>query len=266
MSLLMVAKYIKLSFELVKHNLSAVLEYRIAFTMQAFGMVINNICWVLFWGIFFEVYSGPSHWDFQDTILIFSIACFAVGVFDVFFSGAMLLSRNIYSGELDYYLGVPKNPLWLVSMSRMNFSGFGDLVSGIVFFIYFVEFSYSSLILFLFLGIFSALGLLGFVIITQSVSFFIGNFEDGARELFWSIITFGMYPLTSFSGAIKILICSLLPAFIIFGLPVRILQHFNGYDLVTLIAAIGLLLSLGVVLFNVGLRRYESGSLMQIRG
>jgi ABC-2 type transport system permease protein len=106
----------------------------------------------------------------------------------------------------------------------------------------------------------------GFFIFSGSLSFFIGNAENVAEQWRNSLITFSTYPSTLFDGGVKLLLYTLVPAGFVSYLPVQALHTMSWQ--ISAFALSGSLTTLwaGVAFFHLGLRRYESGSLMDMRG
>ncbi len=257
--------YLRLTLFLCGQSVLRAMEYRASFISQVFGMFVNNFCWLGLWFLFFKKFPDVNGWRFEDSALLLGFSCVAAGIMIAFFWGAFDLSRTIYRGELDYYLGFPKNVLWHVSISKGRMSGVGDILSGLVMCLFVLDFTFTNVILFIYVTALSALGLYSFTIIAHSLAFFFGNFEGAADELFWSVITFGIYPSSPFTGALKIIICTLIPAFFIYILPIDLLREFSWGGLLMLTAATVVLFLAAVATFYLGLRRYESGNLMQVR-
>lgn len=257
--------HLKLTFYLTGHNILRAMEYRAAFIFQVLGMFINNFCWLGCWYLFFLNFPEVMGWRFKDSALLLGFSCISVGALVAFFGGARNLSRIITRGELDYFLGFPKNLLWHLSVSSGNMSGLGDIFSGLIFVGISIEISTWNIFLISYLLFISIIALYGFVVFTGSISFLVGNFESAADELFWSVITFGIYPSAHFHGVLKIIICTVIPAFFIFILPVESIRSFSWTELGILTVASFAIFVLGIATFYTGLKRYESGNLIQIR-
>jgi len=257
--------YSELTLYLLGQSVLRAMEYRAAFLFQVLGMFINNLCWLGCWYLFFLNFPEVNGWRFKDSALLLGFSCVSAGVMIAFFWGSFELSRTIYRGELDYYLGFPKNVLWHLSVSSGRMSGLGDILSGVLLCALAAEITLSGILLFFYLVLLSTLALYSFTIITRSFSFFVGNFESAADELFWSIITFGIYPSSAFHGVLKLLICTVVPAFFVFVLPVELLRDFSWYKLVLLTAVVIVMFASALAVFGSGLRRYESGSLIQTK-
>ncbi len=106
----------------------------------------------------------------------------------------------------------------------------------------------------------------GFSVFTGSLAFFMGSAESVSTQLRIAMITFSTYPSPIFQGFVKILLFTLLPAMFVSHLPVSALRNMSMIDaLLSFGGALGVLLA-GIIMFYVGLRRYESGNLMEMRG
>ena len=265
MSLSTVAKYISLTGEMTKLNILAAMEYRLSFLTQVFGMVINDAAFVVLWLVYFQKFPSLKGWTFDDSLLLLSFSTMSFSFVMVVARGAMELSRTITRGELDYFLSFPKSVLWHVSVSKTDISAIGDFVFGLIIFFFIKDSSLQKFLLIISLGILGALILLNFIIITQSIAFFVGNFENAAAQLFHSIVGFSLYPQSAFSGGLKLVMLTIIPAFFAMTVPVQLVRNFDlsyfflmfGYWLVTSFAA--------AFIFKRGLKRYESGNLINVR-
>jgi ABC-2 type transport system permease protein len=121
-------------------------------------------------------------------------------------------------------------------------------------------------VLFIALTISSALVFVGFSVFVGSLSFFLGDASSLADQWRAAMLTFSTYPAVLFEGAVKLLLFTLLPAGFVSYLPVQALRDLSLADAgLALAGACGVLVA-GVAVFYVGLRRYESGNLMEMRG
>jgi len=80
-----------------------------------------------------------------------------------------------------------------------------------------------------------------------------------------ALLTFALYPISLFDGPAKFILFTIVPAALMGSVPVSLIrglawsQNLGGL----LIGAIGLL-GLAILIFYRGLRRYESGSAIQV--
>lgn len=257
--------YIRLSWGMTTMGILSAMEYRISFLMQIAGMIINNIAFILLWIIFFAKFPILNGWTFQDTALLFAVVGLNYSLVMIFANGSMRLARTITSGELDYYLSYPKNPLWFVSVSKTDVSAIGDLIFAIAIFFLSGNITTEKIFLTATMSVITALIFYNFIVITQSLSFYFGNFEDAAEHMVNALMGFTLYPQTVFGGAIKVVMFTILPAFFIATLPVEIVKHFNIYSFLTLILFWLVTFCAAILIFKQGLKRYESGNLLNMK-
>ncbi len=247
-----------------KANLQSALEYRAAFLAQVIGMMLNDGFYFLFWVIFFDRFEQVRGWQLSDMFLVFGISAASFGLVSFFFGNAFFLSEVIAGGRLDYYLSLPRPILLHAIASRCISNGLGDLTYGLISFFLSGYFGWLELGAFL-LGIFLAsVVFLSFLIIAHSLTFWLGNAGALARLLMNAILTFALYPITLFDGPAKFVLFTIIPAALMGSLPASIVRNANWQSLVGLTFGAGLLLLLAILIFHLGLRRYESGSAIQV--
>ena len=249
----------------LKANLAMEMEYRAAFVAQVLSMAINDGMWVVFWVLYFTRFPVVEGWGRPDVLALWAIVATGYGVAAGLFGNALRLSQIIYSGGLDVYLTQPKDVLLHVLVSRTTASAWGDVLFGIVVFGWLCDPTWGRVGLFLVGAVLTALILTGFLVITQSLAFFIGNAETTAAQFFNAFVHFSTYPTDIFSGAVKILLFTALPAGFVSYMPVGLLREADpGF----IAAAAGAAVVLGVgavIFFRAGLKRYESGNLVTTR-
>jgi ABC-2 type transport system permease protein len=103
-------------------------------------------------------------------------------------------------------------------------------------------------------------------VIAGSLAFWIGSAEAAAFQAQQAAITFSLYPGAMFHGWIRLLLFTLIPAGFISHIPVELLRSFDPLLLVGLLAFTLFSATLAVAVFRLGLRRYESGNLVVLRG
>jgi ABC-2 type transport system permease protein len=262
----MVAKYLRFVFGYFALNLSSALEYRGAFLAQMLGMMLNDLVFFIFWALFFDRFPLVGGWGVQDVLLLYAVAATSVGLGIALFGNCTRLATVIVQGQLDYYLSLPKATLLHVLISRMGMSGWGDVAFGVLAFAFFGPHSLPSVVLWLVLLLSSTTIFVAFMVIAGSLAFFIGSAEAAAFQAFQAVITFGVYPGGIYQGWVRVLIFTLIPAGFISHLPVELLRRFDPLLFAGLLGVAVLSLGLAVLVFRVGLRRYESGNLVVLRG
>lgn len=260
-----VGKYISLSWEMTKSNIMSAMEYRASFLTKVIGMIINDLGLILLWIIFFQKFPSVNGWTLQESNLLFAIGTCNFALVMIFAGGAGRLSKTIANGELDYFLSLPKNVLWHISVSRTDISSIGDFIFGMGIFFFSGNISPEKFLIFLAIIFITACCYLNFIIITQSIGFFVGNFEQASMEIFHGILGFSLYPQSVFSGLLKIITFTILPAFFIYTLPVEIVQNLDWSLIPILLAFWAVSFILAIFIFKKGLKKYESGNLINLR-
>ncbi len=260
-----------LSFLLIlwKINLLSAMEYRVAFLLQIFGMVLNNAFYFVFWIIFFNRFQQVNGWGLEDMFLLFGVVAVAFGAGVYLFGNALHLSSIIANGELDYYLALPKPVLLHVLASRSVASGAGDFIYGIVSFgvaaLITDEFSAAMLARWLLACAAAMIVAIAFLVLVQSLTFWIGNATLLTANAVNALITFSLYPITLFDGTAKLLLFTVIPAAFVGALPAQFVRSFSWGSLGQLLLGAMIFLGLAIVVFHRGLRRYESGNAIQVR-
>lgn len=250
----------------LRFNLGANMAYRASFLIQAFGMLLNNSAFIVFWYFLFQRIGGDIQgYNFNDVMYLWALAALGFGMSVVVFGNASYLSRLIYTGELDVYLLQPKPVLANVLVSRMIVSGWGDIAYGIILFAATQPLTLRSIGLFLLFSFLMMVVLTSVRVLYHALTFFLGNAESFAQMAGEMTIMFMLYPGSVFRGAPLIVLHSLIPAALVGYLPVRIIRDFDPILMLVVLAADAAVVAAAIGLFQLGLRRYESGNRMGTR-
>jgi ABC-2 type transport system permease protein len=113
--------------------------------------------------------------------------------------------------------------------------------------------------------VFATTVFISFFVLVQSLAFWMGNASMLAAQAQNAIITFAIYPITLFDGTAKFLLFTLIPAAFIGAVPAEFIRTFTWENLLFLSAAGVGFLGVSTLVFHRGLRRYESGSAIQVQ-
>lgn len=250
---------------LVGVNLASAMEYRASFISQIVGMLINNGIYFVFWVIFFEQFGTVRGYNTGEIFLLFAIVTVGFGLAHMFAGNtAHHMATLIAQGRLDYYLVFPRNLLLHVIFSRMMVSTIGDLTFGLVAYLFTGRFHPSEILLFLLTALVVALIFAAYGIITGSLAFYMGNAQHASQQISNAMLTFSLYPNSLFAGASRVLLYTLLPAAFVGAVPVEIVKGRDGLLLLALLGVAAIIWAIAIVVFYVGLRRYESGSALNV--
>jgi ABC-2 type transport system permease protein len=247
-------------------NLAAAAEYRAAFLAQALGMMLNDIVFAMFWVLYFARFPNVGGWEPRDIALLWAVAATSIGLSAALLGNCSRIATIVVQGQLDYYLGLPKDALLHVLVSRSGLAGWGDVCFGLLAYLVFGRLDPASLALYALLVMLSMLIYVAFNVLAGSLSFWIGNAEATAFQAQQAAINFSVYPGAMFHGWIRVLLFTVIPAGFISHIPVELLRTFDPLLLAGLVGFTLLSVVAAVVVFRIGLRRYESGNLVVLRG
>lgn len=257
-------KHLKFLFALWKANLQASMEFRAAFLTQVIFMIINDGAYFMFWVLYFDKFKEVRGWNLSDMLLLFGVAATAFGIGAFFFGNFINLAEVIVQGRLDYYLSLPRPVLLHVLASRSVGSGMGDLIYGIGSFLLSGYFTPDGFLRYL---VGTAVGVcifIGFMVIIQSLSFWLGNTVALSQFALSALLTFSLYPSALFDATTKFILLTIVPAALISSIPAEFVRTFSWQTLIELLSGAVIFLALSIFIFRQGLRHYESGSAIQV--
>lgn len=247
-----------------KANLLSAMEYRVSFLSQMIGMMLNNAMYFIIWVIFFDRFKDVRGWGLTDMYVTFGITASSFGLVSLLFGNAFYLGEIITQGRLDYYLSLPRPVLLHSLASRTIPSGMGDFTYGFISFCMSGSFTWDGILRFSLAVLFAAAVFASFLIIVQSLAFWIGNSVNIAATAVNAMITFAIYPITLFDSTTKLILFTLIPAALMGAVPAAFTRTFTWQTLAELLAGAIIFLALAIAVFYRGLRHYESGSGIQI--
>jgi ABC-2 type transport system permease protein len=247
-----------------KANLQSAMEYRAAFLSQVIGMMVNNFIYFAVWIIFFDRFKQVRGWGLSDMYITFGVLASAFGLVSLLFGNAFNLSEIISKGRLDYYLSMPRPVLLHTVASRTISSGMGDFTYGFLSYALSGYFSWDGLARFVVGMLLAAIVFAAFLILVQSLAFWLGMMTNLTNLVLNAMITFGIYPITLFDSTAKVILFTLIPAALMGAVPAEFIRAFTWGSLGQLLVGAGVFLFLAIAVFRLGLRRYESGSAIQV--
>jgi ABC-2 type transport system permease protein len=245
---------------LLATSLKASLSLRGAFITQVVFMALNNLTFFVFWWVLMRRVQDIRGWRLEDVQLLFGVVSAGFGLTVTVAGGVRHLSRLIDDGELDTLLTQPKPVLLHALGLRSQASGFGDMLSGILFIAWSGQISWAAVPLVAVVIVAGALIFVACGVMFFSLAFWLGKVETLSRQLWELLVTFSLYPEPLFGGMLRVVLFTVLPAGFIGYVPVRLVQHPSVGQLVLLAGGAATYLAMAVVVFDRGLRRYASGS------
>jgi ABC-2 type transport system permease protein len=259
-----IMKELKFLLAVWKANLQSVIEYRFSFIMQVIGMILNDFIYFAIWIIFFERFKEVRGWGISDMYITYGVLASAFGLVALLFGNVFTLSEIINQGRLDYYLSMPRPVLLHAISSRMISSGMGDFTYGFLSYALSGQYTWDGFLRFILATLLAAAVFAGFLILLHSLAFWLGMISGLANLGLGAIITFGIYPTTLFDNYAKLILFTLIPAAFIGAVPAEFIRSFTWQTLVQLLLGAVAFLFVAIVVFRLGLKRYESGSAIQV--
>lgn len=246
-------------------NLAGAMEFRLSFLLTAGMMIINNIVWIVFWGLYFNRFQVLNGWELHDVMMLWAVSAGGFGLMATFFGNASRIANIIATGQLDVYLAQPKPVLLHVLISRMSVSAIGDVLFALLVFAIFGDKSAAGIAKFGLALAIAAVIFIFFTVIVNCLAFWIGNTEGLSTQLFNALLTFTTYPTSIFKSWGKLVLFAVIPAGFISYLPIGLLREIDLPFLTGALAVSTLLAAGGTLLFYRGLKRYASGNMMTLR-
>ncbi|MDF1516079.1 MAG: ABC-2 family transporter protein [Anaerolineae bacterium] len=250
----------------MRHNLMSAMAYREAFILQAFGMLINNLMLLVFWAVLFSRFPNLNGWNLQGVVTLYGILATGFGIAGVIFGNSGRVAQMIADGDLDYFLALPADPLVHILVSRSSLSAWGDLIFGVLVYLVANPVHWIRLPLFFLLSVFSALVFVAFGTLTGSLAFWLGQSQNLSMQMRNALITFGLYPVDIFPGAVRLLLYTIIPAAFVASLPAALLTNFSIGRFLGITGFTIAVVLLARWVFSQGLRQYGSGNLVTTRG
>jgi ABC-2 type transport system permease protein len=241
-------------------SLKAALILRGAFAMQVVFMALNNLTFFVFWWILMRRVPEIRGWHLAQVQVLFGIVAVAAGLAVTLAGGVLHLARLIDEGGLDALLVQPQPVLLHALGLRLQPSGFGDILSGLILIGWSGQVSWIDTPRVAMAVVTASLVAVASGVVFFSLPFWLGRVDTLARQLWDLLITFSVYPDPLFGGALRLILFTLIPAGWVGYVPARVARETSVGPLLLLGAAAGIYTMLALTVFRFGLRRYASGS------
>ena len=250
---------------LLKMSLKSAISQKGVFLTECALIILNNLLFFFLWWIFFQRFQEVGEWTFQDMTALIAISSGAYGFMQIGFGGIKKIAYLILTGNLDSFLIQPQNILVHVIGSKSFAKGWGHVMTATLLTIFggfATPLTMPLAFLCMFLGsfIFASIG-----VIAYSLPFWMGSIESVSKKYYESLLLFSMYPTNIYSGILKVVMFTLIPAGLIGSIPIELLRDFSIFKLLLLMGSAVSFIALAFFIFNTGLKRYESGNQFGIR-
>lgn len=248
----------------LKYALQREMLNKFTFFSNIIFMILNNACFIIQWIILYAIRDNVGGYTFNQVLLLWGLAASTYGFSHFFFRNAFKLSEIINTGQLDNYLVQPKNVLLSVITSNVEVSGIGDMLSGLIM-VFLSGFTFKLFGLFIIFTITGGLIIVSIAVIFGSFAFFFGKSEIIANTANSLMTNFATYPEGIFKGFVKLLFYTFIPLGFSAYLPIQLMTVFNLKYFVILLLITFVLVVIANMVFNLGLKKYSSTNLMNVR-
>ena len=245
---------------LVATSIRSAMAERGAFITRVVLMAVNNAIFFTFWIVLFSRVPHVRGYELGDVAVLYGIVATGHGL-AVFVAGGMYrLARVIHDGELDAIIAQPKPTLLYALGSKSMPSGLGDVVSGLTMIALSGRIGLSGIPLVIAAAIGGALVLVSTAVLLHSSAFWLGQTESASNQLYEATLLFSLYPDTLFTGPLRWILFTVIPAGFVGYLPASLIREPNAWTLLGIGAGVVAYGAVALSVFRRGLRTYSSGS------
>jgi ABC-2 type transport system permease protein len=259
-------KYLKLLAVFLKSSLLVDMEYRTNFIVQAIMGVFQAGITFISVALFFNHTETLGGWTYEQAMVIVGMFALINGVIlFILQPNIKRIVEMVRDGTMDFVLTKPVNSQFLATLRHTKYSGIADIIAGfsiIAFALVRMGYTPNAPALAAFLVMLAVA-----IVIVYSIWLVIGATSfwfvkiDHMSELFNALFDTARFPITAFSGLMRILLTFVLPVAFITTFPAQAVL--GQLDALTLIGA----LLIGAALFIAGslfwrytVRSYTSAS------
>lgn len=261
--LMEVKKHLVLLKKFFFFNLKCSIAYRTSFIIQIISMIINNFSILFFWWIIFSNVKTIGGYSFSNIIILWGLSSSIFGIINILFGNLSNLSQIIINGSLDSYMLQPKDIVINVCSSKTVISAWGDLLYGYILLIISGSLTLLNLFLFTLFTIVGGIIFFACTLTVNSLALYLGNIENSKQIFNMFFVTFSTYPEGIFEKYIRIFFYSFIPVGFMVYIPVKIMSKFSLFNTILVILSSIFYLTVSYIIFYRGLKRYESGNLIE---
>lgn len=244
-------------------HLKSILEYKTSFILTCIGQFL--VSFNVFLGVYFmfQRFHEIDGFTYNEVLLCFAITLMEFGLAEAFARGFDTFAQMIKKGEFDRIMVRPRNEIFQVLGSHIEFSRIGRILQAIVMFVWGfsiskVHWTIPKLLTVILMLIGGTVVFSGIFLIYASICFFtveglefMNIFTDGARE-------YGKYPVCIYGRRVLLLCTFVVPYALIQYYPLLyLLDRGKPYYALLPIAACLFLLPC-LLLWKLGVRHYTS--------
>lgn len=243
-------------------GMKSLMANRKAFAFSALSMFGNNLLYFVNWWLFFGMAGDVRGWGVSQMAVLYGTVAFAFGFAALFFGGAREIVSAIESGRIEVYLGKPRHPLPVLMLAEAKPYGLGDLITGPVLWFTLGGLSWGQGVVAVIVGCSAGVILLATITTLHSLGFWKSGAKGLVEQMFEAFIIASSFPQHALPVSLKFILLTVIPAGFMGVVPVEAILHPSFLTVGGMVAAAAFYMAVAAWIFNRGLRRYQSGSMM----
>jgi len=260
------SNYVRIWLACARYSIVRTMMFRFDFIMWAlvelFWMSVN----LLLIGVLYSHTRTIAGWNkYEMLVLVGTSMLIQRLLMGFFWSNLFEMSRNVRTGQFDFFLAQPGNPLFMVSTRKLDpdslLNSFVALgVIGYAVHHLGLHITPSAIALYTLLVLCGVVIHYSALLIVASLALWVVGLQ-GLEGTYFTLFEFSRLPREAFRGIAQVLFVYALPVVIVSYVPARALLHgFQPAYALWLAAATAAWLAVAVLVFTRGLRRYSSAS------
>lgn len=271
-------KFLRMYWAFIKQQIKTLIEYKVDFLLGFIALAVNQVStFLIIFAVFTQIEAIASY-SFNEVLLFFGYSQIIRGIDHVYNDNIWVIAWNkVRDGSFSNYLIRPINVIKHIIMERFQFDGFGEIVIGVIIFIYAktkldITFGFTGWLTLLFFGFCGLVIYFSIKLATCSVAFWTVSSGE-FMSVIYEVNTFTKFPLDIYKNFIlKNMLIYLLPFAVVSYFPIayflrdyefigNVLGFQYGFrEFIPLfIAAVSILfLTLSVSVWKFGLKRYNA--------
>jgi len=260
---MIIMKTLQLILYFWKMNLLSAMEYKLSFFVQIFSMIVNDFLFFLVWIFFFKIFWTIGWLEIWEFAILLSIMVMVFWIVHTFFNGYYRISMMIEEWKLDSHLLLPKNILVRLITNSLMVSAIWDIFFAFLLMLLIPNLTFLIVLKIIIFAIIWSFTFIWFMLIFQSLSFFIWSSRNIVRWIFESLLWPSHYPPGIFEWTVlKYIFMTIIPIYFIIFAPFELVMNFSFQKLLFLIFWSLFFVFLWIWVFYKWLKRYESGNML----
>lgn len=260
-------RYLKLYAALWKNSLIREMGFKSNFLLW----IVVELLWftmqLAFIAVIYQHTERIVDWTKWQVVLLMGASHFIQQMFTgLFLNNCVQLSEHIRTGRMDFFLLLPINTRFLVSLRHVDFGAFVNAISAIAVMFYAgsqlgLSPTASQMAGFLMLCVCGVIIHYSLMFLLSSISFWTVK-AQGIVWGYYNLFNLARLPDSAFRGFFKVFFTFALPMLLVANVPTRLIldKLSSPLDMLLLVAMSGVLLAVSEMGWRYSLRRYTSAS------